>query len=262
MARRCPSLRPARASGSQFRLLRRRQRGDRRGSRCHHPAPEQRHEVTAGWFEAGLGPVRRPDRRLGGAPGPGPFRPRPVDSAGDRYALVGWPSKRGHGERAEDWERRAPDRVFGASGLQRLLSGRALARVGAFDPAFGAYYEDVDLAVPPPLGRLRVRLRPAVQGPARRLGQLRPRPAGPPAPDGAQRRGPVLDESPPAVARRGDRAARRLHARPGRLAPGPGPPKPLRPGQARRPPGLPTSGDDVGLGSTWPGPRSPPRTSR
>jgi GT2 family glycosyltransferase len=103
-------------------------------------------EVTAGWIEAGLAPFADPT--VGSVAPLVLVRgdPTRVDSAGDRYALVGWPSKRGHGRPAEDWADHPADRVFGASGSSAFYRAEALRRVGPFDPAFGAYYEDVDLA--------------------------------------------------------------------------------------------------------------------
>jgi hypothetical protein len=41
---------------------------------------------------------------------------------------------------------RPSDRVFGASGSSAFYRAEALHRVGAYDPGFGSYYEDVDLA--------------------------------------------------------------------------------------------------------------------
>jgi GT2 family glycosyltransferase len=103
-------------------------------------------EVTAGWTEAGLVPFSDPT--VGSVAPLVLMRSDPsrVDSAGDRYALVGWPSKRGHGQRAARWADRPPDLVFGASGSSAIYRAEALRRVGPFDPSFGAYYEDVDLA--------------------------------------------------------------------------------------------------------------------
>jgi GT2 family glycosyltransferase len=103
-------------------------------------------EVTAGWIEAGLAPFSDPTV---GAVAPLVLvrsDPSRVDSAGDTYALVGWPSKRGHGEPAARWLNRPSDRVFGASGSSAFYRADALRRVGAYDPSFGSYYEDVDLA--------------------------------------------------------------------------------------------------------------------
>jgi O-antigen biosynthesis protein len=103
-------------------------------------------EVTAGWVEEGLAPFADP--RVGSVAPLVLVRSDParVDSAGDRYALVGWPSKRGHGQPTINWERHPSDRVFGASGSSAFYRAEALRKVGAYDPSFGSYYEDVDLA--------------------------------------------------------------------------------------------------------------------
>ena len=103
-------------------------------------------EVTCGWIEAGLGPFADP--AVGSVAPLVLVRSDPVrvDSAGDSYALVGWPAKRGHGEPASKWRDRAPGQVFGASGSAAFYRASALRHVGPFDAAFGSYYEDVDLA--------------------------------------------------------------------------------------------------------------------
>jgi GT2 family glycosyltransferase len=103
-------------------------------------------EVTPGWAEAGLAPFDDP-----GVGSVAPLvlvrsEPGRVDSAGDGYALVGWPFKRGHGEPAAKWAAHPPDRVLGASGSSAFYRASALATVGGYDPAFGSYYEDIDLA--------------------------------------------------------------------------------------------------------------------
>jgi GT2 family glycosyltransferase len=103
-------------------------------------------EVTAGWIQAGLAPFDDP-----GVGSVAPLvlirsDPSRVDSAGDSYALVGWPSKRGHGEPSARWLGRPIESVFGASGSSAFYRTEALRRVGAFDASFGSYYEDVDLA--------------------------------------------------------------------------------------------------------------------
>jgi O-antigen biosynthesis protein len=103
-------------------------------------------EVTPGWIEAGLAPFADPT--VGSVAPLVLVRSEPsrVDSAGDTYSFVGWPSKRGHGQPSSVWESHASDRVFGASGSSAFYRASALARVGAYDPVFGSYYEDVDLA--------------------------------------------------------------------------------------------------------------------
>ena len=103
-------------------------------------------EVTAGWIEAGLAPFADP--AVGSVAPLVLVRSDPsrVDSAGDSYAAFGWPSKRGHGQDAALWANRPPDRVFGASGSSAFYRAEALRAVGGFDPTFGSYYEDVDLA--------------------------------------------------------------------------------------------------------------------
>ena len=103
-------------------------------------------EVTPAWIEAGLAPFADP--RVGSVAPLVLVRSDParVDSAGDTYAAFGWPSKRGHGQPSRLWADRPADRVFGASGSSAFYRGDALRSVGAFDPSFGSYYEDVDLA--------------------------------------------------------------------------------------------------------------------
>lgn len=103
-------------------------------------------EVSAGWIEAGLAPFA--DRSVGSVAPLVLVRsdPERVDSAGDQYALVGWPTKRGHGQAASRWRSRPAEEVFGASGSSAFYRAEALKRVGGYDPEFGSYYEDVDLA--------------------------------------------------------------------------------------------------------------------
>lgn len=103
-------------------------------------------EAAPGWVEAGLAPFADP--RVASVAPLVVVRGDPgrVDSAGDGYSWVGWPYKRGHGEPVERWSERAPEEVFGASGAAAFYRVSALREVGGFDPAFGSYYEDVDLA--------------------------------------------------------------------------------------------------------------------
>jgi O-antigen biosynthesis protein len=103
-------------------------------------------EVSAGWIESGLAPFG--EATVGSVAPLVLVRSDPsrVDSAGDSYAAFGWPSKRGHGQAASLWVDRPADRVFGASGSSAFYRAKALKAVGGFDPAFGSYYEDVDLA--------------------------------------------------------------------------------------------------------------------
>lgn len=103
-------------------------------------------EVTPGWLEAGLAPFADP---MVGSVAPLVLvrsDPSRVDSAGDTYAVLGWPAKRGHGQQAARWLGRPVERVFGASGSSAFYRAEALDRAGRFDPGFGSYYEDVDLA--------------------------------------------------------------------------------------------------------------------
>jgi GT2 family glycosyltransferase len=103
-------------------------------------------EVTPGWIEAGLAPFA--DVTVGSVAPLVLVRAQPnrVDSAGDSYALAGWPVKRGHGQPAERFASRPVEEVFGASGSSAFYRADALRKVGAFDALFGSYYEDVDLA--------------------------------------------------------------------------------------------------------------------
>jgi len=103
-------------------------------------------EVAPGWIEKGLAPFADPTV---GAVAPLVLvrsDPKRVDSAGDSYTLVGWATKRGHGELAARWSKRPIEDVFGASGSSAFYRAEALARTGTFDPFLSSYYEDTDLA--------------------------------------------------------------------------------------------------------------------
>jgi GT2 family glycosyltransferase len=103
-------------------------------------------EVCQGWAEAGLAPFEDP--RVGSVAPLVLVRSDPgrVDSAGDSYAFFGWPSKRGHGQPVHRWANRAPEEVFGASASSAFYRAKAIRDLGGFDPNYGSYYEDVDLA--------------------------------------------------------------------------------------------------------------------
>jgi O-antigen biosynthesis protein len=103
-------------------------------------------EVAAGWLEAGLAPFT--DATVGSV---APLvlvrsQPQRVDSAGDSYTLLGWPVKRGHGQATARFAALPDEEVFGASGSSAIYRAEALRKAGAFDPLYGSYYEDVDLA--------------------------------------------------------------------------------------------------------------------
>jgi GT2 family glycosyltransferase len=103
-------------------------------------------EVAPEWIEAGLAPFAE---QAVGAVAPLVLvrsDPSRVDSAGDSYALYGWPTKRGHGEPALGYATRPVEEVFGASGSSAFYRAGALRLAGRFDPLFGSYYEDIDLA--------------------------------------------------------------------------------------------------------------------
>jgi len=103
-------------------------------------------EVAPGWIPAGLAPFA--DETVGSVAPLVLVRSEPgrVDSAGDSYALAGWPAKRGHGQPAELFASRPVEDVFGASGSSAFFRTGALRQAGGFDPLFGSYYEDIDLA--------------------------------------------------------------------------------------------------------------------
>jgi GT2 family glycosyltransferase len=106
-------------------------------------------EVTRGWAAAALAGFEDPVVAAIAPlvlcwPGDADTRPR-VDSAGDRYYVGGVAGKRGHGQVLE-CAYLQPCHVFGASASSGFFRRAAVLQVGAFPEAFGAYFEDVDLA--------------------------------------------------------------------------------------------------------------------
>jgi GT2 family glycosyltransferase len=71
-------------------------------------------------------------------------RPETIDSAGDGITTLFLPYARGHGAR-DNAQYEREEQVFSASGGASLWRGAVLDRIGLFDEAFFAYYEDVDL---------------------------------------------------------------------------------------------------------------------
>jgi len=67
-----------------------------------------------------------------------------IDSTGDYYSIWGMPFPRSRGKKTSE----APESgyVFGASGGASLYSIPMLTKIGLFDEAFFAYYEDVDIS--------------------------------------------------------------------------------------------------------------------
>jgi GT2 family glycosyltransferase len=103
-------------------------------------------EVTPNWAEAAVAAFDDP--RVGSVAPLVRLKHDPglVDSAGDGYDPIGWGYKRGHGEPASNWIARGNEPVFGASGAAAIYRAEAIRRVGGFEPLYGAYYEDLDLA--------------------------------------------------------------------------------------------------------------------
>jgi GT2 family glycosyltransferase len=103
-------------------------------------------EVAAGWLEGGLAPFADPAVASVAPLVVVRSEPERVDSAGDSYSLLGWPTKRGHGQPRTLFADRSVEEVFGASGSSAFYRSAALRKVGGYDPLLGSYYEDIDLA--------------------------------------------------------------------------------------------------------------------
>ena len=103
-------------------------------------------EVTAGWLSAALAVFEDPS--VGSVAPLVRVRSQParLDSAGDSYSFLGWPTKRGCGQPATLFAGRGAEEVFGASGSSAFYRGDVLKRLGGYDALYGSYYEDVDLA--------------------------------------------------------------------------------------------------------------------
>src|SRR5262249_50052784 len=141
--------------------------------------------------------------------------------------------------------------------VERVLPGRGVAARGGLRPLVRLVLRGRRPRLPAPVGGLRLRVRPGLPDPPRRLGQLRPRPPRAPAADVAQRRDPLLDRPAETLAAPGGRPPPGVHGRPGPLAAGarPGAAVPAR--QARRleaapdpphPPPPPRRPGDAGVG--------------
>ena len=104
-------------------------------------------EVCEGWAEAGIAPMLT-NSKVGSVAPLVLVRSNSerVDSAGDSYAFFGWPTKRGHGQSSQFWAEHPSDEIFGASASSAFYRADLLRLIGGFDPSFGSYYEDVDLA--------------------------------------------------------------------------------------------------------------------
>ena len=66
-----------------------------------------------------------------------------LDGAGDLLTWRGGGTRRGHGER-DTGQYDEPQEVFAPCGGAAVFRASALAAVGGFDPAYFAYYEDID----------------------------------------------------------------------------------------------------------------------
>ena len=224
-------------------------------------------EVCEGWVAAGLEPFADP--RVGSVAPLVLVRSDPsrVDSAGDQYAFVGWPSKRGHGEDAKDWVDRGAGPVFGASGSSAIYRSEALRPRRRLRPGVRIVLRRRGPGLPHAMERVRVPVCARLPNPPRDLRELRPPAARAPASDVAERRDPLLGRPARAVADPGAAAAPRVRRRAGGLANrqatrlailarqvgrGSDAPRVRREAQGADPPG--TRGDRPARTSRWIGP--------
>ncbi len=83
-----------------------------------------------------------------------------LDGAGDLLSWRGGGRRRGHGER-DVGQYDSPEEIFGPCGGAALYRRSVLERVGGFDEAYHAYYEDVDWAFRAQLAGYRCRYVPS-----------------------------------------------------------------------------------------------------
>jgi GT2 family glycosyltransferase len=83
-----------------------------------------------------------------------------IDSSGDFLTTWGMPFQRGHGE-PDEGQYDEHTEVFSACGGASLYRRAMLQELGAFDEAYFAYYEDVDLSFRARLAGWDIRLVPA-----------------------------------------------------------------------------------------------------
>lgn len=70
-------------------------------------------------------------------------RPDLIDSAGDRYCVLGWAYSRGKGKPADQYN--TPCRIFSACGGAAIYRREVFDEIGLFDEEHFAYLEDLDM---------------------------------------------------------------------------------------------------------------------
>ncbi|MHB8531693.1 MAG: glycosyltransferase family 2 protein [Solirubrobacteraceae bacterium] len=83
-----------------------------------------------------------------------------LDGAGDLISWRGGGQRRGHGQ-LDDGRYDTPEEVFGPCGGAAVLRRSAVERVGGFEEAYFAYYEDIDWAFRAQLAGFRSRYVPS-----------------------------------------------------------------------------------------------------
>ncbi len=114
---------------------------------------------TAGWIEAGLDPFADPT--VGSVAPLVLVRSEPgrVDSAGDSYALTGWPTKRGHGQPGELFAGAIVRRGLRRQRIERLLPRRPFTGSVASIP-LRIVLRRYRPGIPIEMGRLSLPIRP------------------------------------------------------------------------------------------------------